>query len=147
MADHSVGENHPHLFQPDTMLPSQYFAAALRRRGALKPERRLIVAVLQDAIECYQKNLFAREGKQRQLFADAEEWITSQDRTHYFSYENLCEILEMNPDYVRRGLLEWRERQLAARNAGKVYSLSAQRARRSVADEPAKSQNLRRVAH
>ena len=144
MADHSVGENHPHLFQPDTMLPSQYYAAALRRRGALKPERRLIVAILQDAIECYQKNLFAREGKARQLYADAEEWITSQDRTHYFSYENLCEVLEMNPEYIRRGLLEWRERQLAGNSNGKVFSLSAQRALRTDQDQ---TPPLRRVAH
>jgi hypothetical protein len=144
MADHSVGEAHPHLFQPDTMLPSQYFAAALRRKGALKPERRLIIAVLQDAIECFQKNLFAREGKARQLYADAEEWIISEDRSHYFSYENICEILEMNPEYVRRGLLEWRERQLAKKAPGKVWSLNAQRAqRRETHDEPP----LRRAAH
>ena len=124
MSDHSVGEANPYLFQPDTMLPSQYYAAALRRKGALKPERRLIIAVLQDAIECYQKNLFAREGKARQLFADAEEWIDSGDRTHYFSYENLCEILDMNPEFVRRGLHQWREHQLAQKGRGKVWSLS-----------------------
>ena len=142
MADHSVGEANPHLFQPDTMLPSQYFAAALRRRGALKPERRLIVAVLQDAIECYQKNLFARDGKARQLYADAEEWIDSDDRSHYFSFENICEILEMNPVFVRRGLHEWRHHELARRSGGKVCALSPHRGE-SRAEEPA----LRRAAH
>lgn len=133
MADHSVGENHPHLFQPDTMLPSQYFAAALRRRGALKPERRLIIAVLQDAIECYQKHLFARDGKARQLYTDAEEWIHSEDRSHYFSYENLCEILEMNPEYVRRGLNAWREKQIAKHPIAKPTVCSIPRSR---ADAP-----------
>jgi hypothetical protein len=119
MADHSVGEANPHLFQPDTMLPSQYFAAALRRKGALKPERRLIIAILQDAIECYQKHLFARDGKARQLFSDAQEWIDSEDRSHYFSYENLCEILDVNPGFMRRGLHEWRRRQLDMRRSDK----------------------------
>lgn len=145
MADHSVGEAHPHLFQPDTMLPAQFYAAALRRRGALKPERRLIIAILQDAIECYQKNLFAREGKARQLFTDAEEWINSEDRSHYFSYENICEILEMNPEFVRRGLHLWRERQLAGHSNGKVSCLSTQRARRAAARVEAEP--LRRAAH
>jgi hypothetical protein len=125
MADHSVGEANPHLFQPDTMLPAQYFAAALRRKGALNPERRLIIAVLQDAIECYQKNLFAREGKARQLYADAQEWIDSEDRSHYFSYENICEILDMNPEFVRRGLHQWRARQLEAKGRGKVWSFGS----------------------
>jgi hypothetical protein len=145
MADHSVGVAHPHLFQPDTMLPAQYFAAALRRRGALKPERRLIIAILQDAIECFQKNLFAREGKARQLYADAEDWITSEDRSHYFSFENICEILEVNPEYVRQGLLRWRERQLSDRSSGKVACLSAERARRMVVEE--RPNPLRQVAH
>jgi hypothetical protein len=142
MADHSVGGANPHLFQPDTMLPSQYFAAALRRRGALKPERRLIIAILQDAIECYQKNLFAREGKARQLYADAEEWINSEDRTHYFSYENLCEILDMSPEFMRRGLHEWRQRQLTQQSRGKVWSLDARREA-----EPRQEVPLRRAAH
>lgn len=142
MADHSVGEANPHLFQPDTMLPSQYFAAALRRKGALKPERRLIIAILQDAIECYQKNLFAREGKARQLYADAEEWINSEDRSHYFSYENLCEILDMNPEFVRRGLHEWRQRQLAKTGRGKVWTLEPRAAHRASDEMP-----LRRAAH
>jgi len=142
MSDHSVGEANPYLFQPDTMLPSQYYAAALRRKGALKPERRLIIAVLQDAIECYQKNLFAREGKARQLFADAEEWIDSGDRTHYFSYENLCEILDMNPEFVRRGLHKWREQQMAQKGRGKVWSLSVRHDQHADPEPPA----LRRAA-
>jgi hypothetical protein len=144
MADHSVGEAHPHLFQPDTMLPSQFYAAALRRKGALKPERRLIIAILQDAIECYQKNLFAREGKARQLYADAEEWIDSEDRSHYFSYENICEILDMNPGFVRRGLHAWRQRQLAHNGRAKVCTLDSRRTR---PQETSEEFPLRRAAH
>ena len=123
MRDNSVGEGFPQLFQPDTLLPSQFFAA-LRRKGKQEPERRLVTALLQDAVECYQKHLYARDHKARQLFADAEEWIMSQDRCYFFSFENVCDLLEINPEFVRRGLVAWRERQRVQRGKGKVYPIT-----------------------
>jgi len=111
MADHIVSDTYAHLLQPDTLLPSQYFAA-LKRKGAHEPERRLAVAVLQDAVDCFQKHLRARDRKARQLFLDAEEWICSDDRTWPFSFENICDLLQINPEYLRRGLVAWRDRQL-----------------------------------
>ena len=74
MRDIIVSDTYTHLLLPDTLLPSQYFAA-LKRKGAHEPERRLAVAVLQDAVDCFQKHLRARDRKARQLFVDAEEWI------------------------------------------------------------------------
>jgi hypothetical protein len=44
------------LFQPDTLLPDQYLAT-FRRKYRLDPERRLMLAVLENAIDCFQKNL------------------------------------------------------------------------------------------
>ena len=35
-------------------------------------------------------------------------WIASNDRGWFFSYENICETLEINPEYLRRGLETWR---------------------------------------
>ena len=55
MRDTIVSDTFAHLLQPDTLLPSQYFAA-LRRKGQHEPERRLAIAVLQDAVDCYQKH-------------------------------------------------------------------------------------------
>ena len=51
------------LFQPDTVLSSQYFEN-LRRKTLFEPERRLMLAILEDGIDCYLKNLFAR-GEQK----------------------------------------------------------------------------------
>ena len=135
MRDNSVGEAFPQLFQPDTLLASQYFGA-LRRKGKHEPERRLVIAVLQDAIECYQKHLFARDHKARQLFTDAEEWIMSEDRVYFFSFENVCELLEINPAFMRRGLVAWRERQVTQRGKGKVFPLAGRREIGELADPP-----------
>ena len=111
MRDTIVSDTFAHLLQPDTLLPSQYFAV-LKRKSNHEPERRLAIAVLQDAVDCYQKHLRARDRKARQLFIDAEEWITSEDRTWPFSFDNVCDLLQINPEYLRRGLAVWKERQL-----------------------------------
>jgi hypothetical protein len=110
MRDHIVSDTYAHLLQPDTLLPSQYFAA-LKRKGLHEPERRLAIAVLQDAVDCFQKHLRARDRKARQLFLDAEEWICSTDRSWPFSFENICDLLQINPEYLRCGLNAWRENQ------------------------------------
>ena len=123
MADNVVNDTFAHLLQPDTLLPSQYFAA-LRRKGAHEPERRLVIAVLQDAVDCFQKHLHARDRKARQLFLDAEEWIMSEDRTWPFSFENVCDLLQINAEYLRRGLASWRDANRDGRPRGKVVHLT-----------------------
>ena len=111
------------MFQPDTMLPSQYFAA-MRKRVPQEAEYRLIVAVLEDAIDCFQKHCDAQDTKTRQLFEDAAQWVASEDRTWPFSFLNICEVLNLDPSYVREGLEQHRVRRLAQR--GNVFALKAQ---------------------
>ena len=140
MAD-VVSDQFTHLLQPDTLLPSQYFAA-LRRKGAHEPERRLVIAVLQDAVDCFQKHLIARDRKAQQLFHDAEEWIDSTDRSWPFSFENVCDLLQINSEYLRRGLMVWKARELELRHErgrAKVVQLKPLRA------EPVASAILRKA--
>jgi hypothetical protein len=103
------------LFEPDTLLPSQFFAHFRGRGSATRGEKRLMLAVLEDAVDCYQKFAFSRESRGRELFSEAEEWLFSSDSSWVFAYENICQTLELNADYLRRGLQEWRQR---ARLAG-----------------------------
>jgi hypothetical protein len=103
MTDRSFG-----LFEPDALLPAQFYAA-FRGGSAVRGEKRLMLAVLQDALDCYQKYAFARDGHGRQLFGDADARITCEDRDWYFSFENICETLEINPQYLRRGVQRWRK--------------------------------------
>ncbi len=124
MRETIVGEGDSRLFQPDILLPSQFFAT-LRRKGAQEPERRLVIAILEDAVECFQKQLWARHHKGRQLFEDAQSWILSEDREWPFSFENICELLDINATYLRRGLLAWKERQLSTQLRGKVVHLTS----------------------
>jgi hypothetical protein len=97
------------LFQPDTLMPSQYFDR-IRRRASLDGERRLMVAILEDAVDVYRKQAGARDRKRHQLFVDAESWIESSDTTWIFSFENICDMLGIDASYLRNGLRVWKRR-------------------------------------
>jgi hypothetical protein len=108
------------LFQPDTLLPSQYFDR-IRRRASSDGERRLMVAILEDAVDVYRKQAGARDRKRRQLFEDAEEWIESDDQSWIFSYQNICDVLGIDAGYLRKGLRVWKQR--AGGDRGRVVPL------------------------
>lgn len=115
-------ERVPGLFQPDTILPTQYFDR-LRRRTEYDGERRLMIAVLEDAVDVYRKLAGARDNRRRALFEDAEAWLESNDRTWIFSFENICDVLGLDSGYLRRGLHAQRRR--AAQMGPRVVPLHA----------------------
>lgn len=100
------------LFQPDPTVAGDYLDT-LRARESLEPEKRLMLAVLEDAVGGFQKYLFARDRKGRALFWEIEEWILEEENGWIFSFKNTCEALGLDPAYVRQGLLRWREKELA----------------------------------
>src|SRR5579863_3497219 len=113
MEKETLDEKLPGLFEPDTLLPIQYFEA-MRRKHLLEGEKRLILSVLEDAVECFMKCIDSSTNKGQRLFRDAEEWITLEDKKWVFSFDNVCEMLDINPEYLRRGLREWKVRKLEA---------------------------------
>ena len=97
------------LFTPDTLVPSQFFDR-LRRNTEHYGERRLMVAVLEDALDVYRKRCGFLDQRSQEMFLDAEAWINASDREWLFSFENICSVLDIEPDYIRRGLRAWRSR-------------------------------------
>jgi len=100
------------VFQPDILIPTQYLAT-FQRRFHLEPERLLMLAVLQDAIFCFQEHLMATCRRKRCLYNDAEEWLFNGDRFYVFSFENICEALGFEAAYLRQGLMRWKTVALA----------------------------------
>lgn len=133
------------LFQPDILLPAQYLET-FRRKANLEPEKELMLVVLEDAISCFQKYIFARDSKRSGLFCDAEAWIFEENSDWPFSFENICEVLGFSPQYVRQGLLRWKEAKLAERPKARIYRLTPKAHKRSCStisrgseDEPQKA--------
>jgi hypothetical protein len=102
------------IFQPDILISAQ-FLATYERKFHLDPERTLLLAVLQDAIVCFQEFLFATSKKKQALFVEAEEWIFDEDKSYLYSFENVCELLGFEASYMRQGLSRWKETALEAR--------------------------------
>ena len=44
----------------------------------LEPEKKLMLAILEDAVACFQKYVFARDGKGKALFRETEDWVLEQ---------------------------------------------------------------------
>jgi hypothetical protein len=143
----SMEERVTSLFQPDTLLPDQYLDT-FRRKLHLEPEKKLMLAILEDAIACFQKYIFARDGKGKALFREAEEWVQEKGNEGIFSFDSVCEALGFNPDYVRRGMTEWKDKILAERTQAKIYQLTPRRRKhkRSISIPRRNGQRLRRVA-
>src|SRR5262245_10591070 len=99
------------LFEPDMLLSAQYMEN-LRRKTPIEPEKKLMLAVLEDAINCFQMNVMAERGRRKRLFDETLDWFLHRADDWLFSFESVCEILRLNPDYVRRGLLRWKEKKL-----------------------------------
>lgn len=109
------------MVEPDTMTPHQYFER-LFTESTLVPEKRLMLAVLEDAIASFQRNFINTRNKHGQLEdCDVEAWLESDDMSWPFSFASICQALDMEPEYLRRGLLNWRERTAEAGTKGQVY--------------------------
>jgi len=104
------------LFEPDTVLCAQYLETVCRKNHLLA-EQKLMLAVLEDAVSCFQKYFAARDKIGTSLFREAEEWILLQGKSNwFFAFDYICETLNLNPDYIRKGLLHWRYHRLSERD-------------------------------
>jgi len=101
-----------HPFDSATILPGQFFAG---RRKFDEPIERLMFAVLEDAIRCYQNNIREPRPHARRVFAETKEWLFALPGNDPFSFEGICEILEIDAPQLRRALRRWRDRELAGR--------------------------------
>jgi hypothetical protein len=102
----------PRLIEPEVLLPSQFYD---RFRGAavLDAERRLMLAVLEDAVSCFQKYAGATRPRSRRLFKEAEEWFMEEEGGWLFSFESICAVLNLDPQYFRQQLQRWKQQLLA----------------------------------
>ena len=67
----------------------------------LLPEVSLVAAILEDAVNCIQKNVYARHGRGRKDFLEAYRWVFGSEHDWPFAFENVCDILGLNAAAVR----------------------------------------------
>jgi hypothetical protein len=84
------------------ILPVQYFCA-IGRRG-LSSEQRLMLAVLVDAINVLHQWRHVGTGRRRREFTEAARWVNRRGHSDLFSFDNICDALEIEPAVLRSRL-------------------------------------------
>jgi hypothetical protein len=108
------------ILEPDIFLPSQFYGTRGLSRQ-LDGEKRLMIAILKDAIECLDKYRGAPSGPGRCHYQNALEWVQDKSTEWLFSFTNICDLLGFDPDYLRQELLK-REGKHSNSFRGKVYA-------------------------
>jgi hypothetical protein len=94
---------------PDSVLPCQ-LGDRLFGATRLQPEKRLQLAVLEDAVLTLHRCAGAETTRARNLLNEVRTWTSSEDASWPFAFEAICQSLNLDPEYVRGGLLEWHHR-------------------------------------
>ena len=96
------------LFEPDILTEEDY--KRNYKRHLLEPEKALMLAILEDALRCYQDYYYSQEAKDKKQFQEAEEWIEDRDHDRLFSFEAICLELGLESDSIRKRLAKWKEK-------------------------------------
>jgi len=93
------------ILEPDIFLPSQFYGnGALSRK--LEGEKRLMIAILKDAVECLEKHRSSRSSAGKMSYQSAIEWVEDTDTEWLYSFSSICDLLGFDPNYLREQLLK-----------------------------------------
>jgi hypothetical protein len=98
------GRGQPSAFRAldfEPVLPPQWFSG---ERTSLQPAKRLMLAVLTDAIELVIQDPAPQHPGRALCQRRAADWIRSNDRAWCFSFVNVCETLGYDPKHIRTGI-------------------------------------------
>lgn len=93
------------ILEPDTILPFQFYGKG-RLSGQMEGQRRLMLAILQDAVECLEKYRTSKNSIHRELYQDAFQWVKDDSADWLFCFNNVCDFLGFDPEYVRQSLVD-----------------------------------------
>jgi hypothetical protein len=92
----------PGILEPEVILPAQYYSAASSTRN--QPERRLMLAVLEDAVLTLLRHRGDKRSSARRQVREVERWIDAPATNWIFSFQNVCAVLGFNAAAVRQRL-------------------------------------------
>jgi hypothetical protein len=87
--------------------------------------RRVMLAVLQDAVKTFEQGLHSGRAIDRQRFNEVDRWVASDDTDRLFTFENVCGALGLDPDYMRDGLRRLKVEAYSTGDENSVPSASA----------------------
>ena len=91
------------LITPDVLLPDQ-----LPKRRPTCGDARLMLAVLEEAVSTFRRNIAGETRREQRLLLETEEWFRSNDNAWPFAFESIRNTLGFDPDYLRSGFEQWK---------------------------------------
>src|ERR1043166_1525069 len=83
------------------VLPVQYHD---RQATRLRPEMRLMLAVLEEAVATLVRYRHARRARHQRVFREVQAWIASDDIVLPFAFVRICDAIGLDAAYLRGGL-------------------------------------------
>ena len=118
----------PLSFEPDVLAPQQYLKN-YRRTNPAEPEKALILAVLAEAVDTYQRFAFSESSRGQALFREVEAWFWGEEPDSLFSFLSICEVFGLDPGFLRRGLMQWTASRRRSTSPRKKFQLHLERGR------------------
>jgi hypothetical protein len=95
------------IISDDVIARSEFFDSR-KRQAYNAPLRRLMLAVLRDALDCLSSGeSHGASTAQRKAAREAAEWISDTSAEHLFSFGCVCETLGIHPGALRDSLRNW----------------------------------------
>ena len=115
------------LMVPDALMPGQYYEGVRRDDPSTAAIKRLMLAVLEDALRCLQTCADARTPLRRRMHFEAQTWISDHTARGPFAFETICEALGIEPNHLRDGIREWCSQLPGAMNSHRLTRRSVSR--------------------
>jgi len=93
-------------FQPDAVMPIQFYGRP-HDDERMVGVRRLMCAILDDALRCFERNLTGQTPQKLRQFREAEYWLFRETKgKSIFSFESVCDALRVDPKLLRKVMLK-----------------------------------------
>ena len=90
-------------------------------RTAREPSRRLMLAVLADAVATFRRTAGMATRREARTLAETAHWFASDEADEPFSFLAICRALGLDAGYLRQGLKSVRARARIARHAPALH--------------------------
>lgn len=91
-----------HMFAPPSVDAGQVPMHSYSRLES--GEMRLALAILEDALRCALRHHDSHITEQRIAAREAMEWIRSEDDSPPFTFVRVCQLFDLDPDWIRDAL-------------------------------------------
>jgi hypothetical protein len=92
---------------PDMLTPAQYFEGVRAPHPEVQATKRLMLAVLEDALRCLQTYAERQNPIHHRMFVEAEFWVLDRRADGPFSFETICATLGIQSNHLRDGIRKW----------------------------------------